>query len=210
MTRIAAHYISYSINTLFMFGAVPLIVRFVFAGFLAAAESRSWTIVSVVLAITGAAEGLSIAMVQSRFPPCSDQFFPIKLWYWTMAIGSVFAWVFVLGPTLSLVSALSSFNLIDNTSTIAFILIAGALFGGIIGTAQYVAYRGTYSNGEVLIVAKSVEWICLTVVSLGALMLLKTPIAALSNAFVMINACLLSGAIQVFARNATCDMLHAR
>lgn len=201
-------HVRYSICELILFGTTPVLVRLVFIGFFNTSETKSWATATSVIALVGAAEGLGLAIVQSKFPPFAAHGFPLKQWYLLMAFGSMFAWIFILGPSLGLMTALSSLNLIDNSKTMMLIAGSGALFGGVIGAAQYFVHRRMYSNSSILILSKSSEWMLLTAVCSGVLLLLRIPVTPLGAMFAIFNACVVSGAIQVFFRNVTFDLLN--
>ena len=202
-------HVPYSIRELMLFGAAAVFARLIFIGFFNTSQTNSWATALSVIAIAGAMEGLGMAIVQSRLRPFGGGDFPLKLYLLTV-IGSMVAWILVLAPALSMMTALSSLNLLDHSKTMILVLISGALFGGVIGTAQYFAHRKTYSNSAILIVSKSCEWILLTVVFFGAILVFRMTGTALGIIFVIINTCLISGAIQVFIRNITFDLLNPK
>jgi hypothetical protein len=159
-----------------------------------------------LVVIAGAAEGFAIAALQYRSSGKSNTHFNMTIWIGTSIIGSVFAWLIILQPALTLFSILSALNIMSVLAAICYIGLMGMLFGAVIGLAQYLSIRKIYDHGVGSIISKAMEWMCLAlVVTIGYLVFNETH-SIVVKTMAVVGTCVLSGLVQVFVMH---DPFHS-
>ncbi len=183
----------YSLGELLGIGGAAIVTRLLFYDYSNVTYNRSSAVTVLVLLIAGTMEGLIIGYIQWR----SLSKFVVDLkpshWIGVTMLAAMVGWVIILPPSVIIIFFFAKISVINMYYSVAYIILAGFAFGGLIGIPQYFIIRKFYRNAMVWIFANAIGWALSFFIFYCALSLFTEPIF---NLVLILSACILSGGTQ--------------